>query len=242
MKRFVGNMEQSGSSLPPEYTAEFAPIFTNGRQVVGSVSETLQETNHFFHTTLPTLQSNWGINNVSSVEMSTCFARGVLTDSERNALEQLFSQLYSVPLSDVHSNSTFYKFKDLTLNGKRLGSWQSRSSNSSILTASWYPSFFGCDGSRDTRPVRVNYFAKHVVTIQATPITHLLFSPSWFKAHPERMHYGKPISIWQCDIFEEGACTSLLPIQLIEARTVSLIDKLSIGVNDTVLIVCPCLD
>lgn len=244
MKRFVSDMEQSCSSLPQEYMAEFAPIFMHGRQVVGSVSETLQESNHPFavHQTMPNLKNTWGIDNLTNVHIPTCFTRGVLTDTEIEGLRQIFSRLYSVPSADVDVNSAIYKFKELILNGRRFGSQGSRSSSSSIVMAVWYPNLFGFDGNHDIRPATINYFAKHVVTIRSTPTTHLMFSSSWFKTQPKRLHYGKPISIWQCDIYEEVTCTSFLPIQLIVSRTVSLIGKLDFGACESVLLVCSCIE
>lgn len=243
MKRFAGDMEQFCATLPQEYTTQFASVFTR-RQVVGSVSETLQESVHCATVTLPDLQCNWGMAQLKNIQLPTCFSRGVLSNSETDGLKIFFARLYSVSLADVNVNSVTYKFKEITFNGKIIGSKGSRSSNSSVVMASWFPNLLCVDdiSNQDTRPARINYFMKHVVLIRNTPITHVMFSVSWFKSRQERFHYGKPISIWECDIFEDDPCTSFLPIQLIVGRTVSLVDKLNFGACESVLLVCPCID
>ncbi len=98
MKRFAGDMEQFFATLPQEYTTQFAPVFTHSRQVVGSVSETLQESVHCATVTLPDLLNL----KISNYQLPTCFSRGVLSNSETDGLKIFFARLYSVSLADVN--------------------------------------------------------------------------------------------------------------------------------------------
>ena len=68
-----------------------------------------------------------------------------------------------------------------------------------------------------------------------------MFSALWFKRHLMADTYGSPISIWECDIFDLPDVSSIVPIQFIRSRTVSLIDKLD-DTYGTVLFVSPCID
>ena len=127
---------------------------------------------------MPNLQSTWGMDHIANVQTPTCFSRGVLSISEIDGLKLIFFTALFSSSNRFVCNSTIYKFKELMFNGRRYGSLRSRSSSSSIVMASWYPNVFGLDGNYDSRPAQINYFAKHVATIQTTPITHILFSSS----------------------------------------------------------------
>ena len=94
---------------------------------------------------------------------------------------------------------------------------------------------------QEIRPARINYLAKHTVTVQEERYEHLLVSVSWFKHHPLENIFGKPVSIWECDLFETPGVHSVIPVQFIRSRTVSLIDKIQEH-DPTVLFVVPCVD
>ena len=51
--------------------------------------------------------------------------------------------------------------------------------------------------------------------------------------------YGKPITVWENDLFETGVY-NLLPVQFILSRTVSLIDNVEELGN--ALLVVPCIE
>ena len=57
----------------------------------------------------------------------------------------------------------------------------------------------------------------------------------FFKNHPEKDICGKPVTIWECDIFD--FCT-ISPIDVVKCRTVSLVDKLTDAIGN-VLFVSP---
>lgn len=56
----------------------------------------------------------------------------------------------------------------------------------------------------EDRPVRINHFAVHTFPLSdiACDVKMILFSASWFKFHPNKDSCGKPVTIWECDIFE----------------------------------------
>ena len=62
-------------------------------------------------------------------------------------------------------------------------------------------------------------------------------SLSWFQFHPQMNYFGKPLSVWSHDLFEPGS--HIIPIQFVQSRLVSIIGEIH---DETVLIVCPCID
>ena len=57
-------------------------------------------------------------------------------------------------------------------------------------------------------------------------MTHLLVNLSWFKYHPKNVAFGKPITLWYHDLFEDCGIHSFIPVQFIRSRSASFIDKL----------------
>lgn len=159
--------------------------------------------------------------------------RDVFTQSEIDGLKLLYSELASVPSSNMEIPNAFLKYQQVTIFEKVLGSYSCRSAASSVVMAVQNP-------LTAERPAKVNYFARHTVTIANTQHTFLLFRASWYKPHRNKDAYGKPITVWENDIYETPDSRSVIPIQFITSRTVSLTDKLPCG--ETVLLVCPCID
>ena len=52
---------------------------------------------------------------------------------------------------------------------------------------------------------------------------YLLVSLSWFLYHPKFESKGKPITAWCHDLFEPSGVHTIVPVQLIKNRVVSLI-------------------
>ena len=71
--------------------------------------------------------------------------------------------------------------------------------------------------------------------------THLLVSLSWYSRHPLRNHYGKPLSVWEFDMFEMPGIYSYVPVQFIVSRMVSLVDKIN-ECYPSVLFIIPLVD
>ena len=108
-------------------------------------------------------------------------------------------------------SSAYLKYQQMTVNGKQIGVHKSRFSSSSIIMAIQNP-------SNEERPARVDYFAKHNAIVQGILHTFLLFHASWFKPHKSKLKFGKPITVWESDIFEQHDYQSILPVQMIKQQ------------------------
>ena len=136
-----------------------------------------------------------------------------ITQRVLQELKQLYAKLFSVPEYSRELPVSYRKYTTLKLNRKQLGSHRIRSSSSSVVMVSWNYKLFGpsmCTTSSvqssedgEDRPVRINYFAVHTCTLceTARDVKIILFSASWFKFHPNKDSCGKPVTIWECDIF-----------------------------------------
>ena len=140
------------------------------------------------------------------------------------------------------------QYSSVVINDKQLGTHRTRSASSSIVLVNWDHTLFGQGSSTNglestmspqvARPARINYFAKHVATINGQTHTYLLVSLSWFTLHPKSSDFGKPVMVCYYDVFEVGGMHSLVPIQFVKCRTVSLVDKLD---GESVLFLSPCI-
>ena len=127
----------------------------------------------------------------------------------------------------------------MVVKGRQLGVYKSRFCSSSIVFAKWDSNIFDSCCISNLRAARIDSFYKHTVTINGNSKAHLLVSLSWYKFHPKHSDFGKPVTVWYCDLFEYYDVYSLVPVQFIVIRTVGLIDKLD---GESVLFAVPCLD
>ena len=149
-----------------------------------------------------------------------------------------------IDIPDIHR-----RYSTLSVNKRQLGSYTSRSTSSSVVLALWNPRIFGFSctsnsmsvSNNEERPVRINYFARHCITIDGTAHSLTVASVSWYKHHMLKDFYGEPITIWECDIFEVGGCHSIIPVQFIIKRTISLTDVFQ-PTNSHALFICPCVE
>ena len=156
----------------------------------------------------------------SSIEESDCdlrvphnCTRSTFDSTELDRLTQLFAVLY--PLSTIRDiASTFSKYLVVEIQGNVYGSYKSRSRNLSIILA---------ELGAETRPARINYFAKVASLVDGVHCNHVVVYLSWFKHHAQKNKCGKPVTIWEYDLFDEHG---FIPIEHIVCRTVSLIDEL----------------
>ena len=70
--------------------------------------------------------------------------------------------------------------------------------------------------------------------------SQILVSVSWYKKHKDKDCFGKPITIWECDLFETS-CFDLIPLAYVICRTISLVDVLD-TTGSNALIICPCIN
>lgn len=232
MRRFMENMTMCmATSLPEEYQKDFMSILSSKR-VVGTLSDDLEFP-------LPTPLSDqlplsyWLMNSEKKFNLPKYSSRGIFTRYQVDGLKQLYSELAGVPQSEIEVPSAFVKYQHITMYGKQVGAHRSRSSSSSLVMA------LQKQGAEE-RPATIKYFAKHAVTIQNTRYAFLLFHCWWYKSRMDKNVFGKPVTVWESDIYEPDDCYSILPVQAIKCRTVSLLDSISTG--ETVLLVTPCID
>ena len=119
------------------------------------------------------------------------------------------------------------------------------------VLATWKRSIFGAPVASGIslpvdplRAARIEDFYLHTVNMMnGTKFEHLLVSLSWFLYHPNFDSKGKPNTVWSHDLFEPCGVHSLVPIQFIKCRAISLICSNSgIVPGESVLLVCPCVE
>ena len=159
----------------------------------------------------------------NDIELPHNYKRCILSSSEVIELAQHFSLEIS---STNYIASIYYKYSTINIKGKTYGSFTSRSKNASIV-------FIYIN--KETRPAKIHFFAKIAVVVDGISYFHILAYLSCFKDHPEKEYCGKPVTIWDCDLFEPS---QFVPIQSIKCRTVSLIDKFN-DVYGNILFVSP---
>ena len=205
MQRFLSDTQIMRIPMPNEYEEEFKPLLNFQRRIVGTV----------------------GSSDVDNEQMQLPHSakRSVFNSSELDEIKKVLLRLNST-CKEIEVCSTFTKYSTIKMKGIVYGSAQSRAKNTSIVFA---------ELETETRPARIEYFAKVSVTIDGTSKTVVMVCMKWYKNHCDRDACGKPVTIWECDIFD--LCT-LSPLDIIKCRTVSLVDKLNDSTGN-VLFVSP---
>ena len=238
MNRFVMDTLLQGTKLPEEYSDELSEHFTNPRDVklVGSLADTI--------CSMPVSSTG------SDIVLPSHRSRFILMELQIQELQQLLSSLLGDLTSNVEITSACCKYVSIKVNGKQIGAYTSRSRASSIVLALWKSNLFGypllsdteLEGTNPTellRAARINHFIYHSVSVRGSVSYYLSVSLSWYQCHPKLLSLGKPLTVWCHDLFEPGGVHSIVPIELIKHRTVSLVDSVD---GETVLIVNPCVE
>ena len=179
----------------------------------------------------------------------SCRSKYMLDSCQQRLVGELYAKLYGAHSSDIDMPSICWKYTSVTIRGKVLGCHNNHSHSSSVVSALWRNDLFGhplssivedlVSTDQMVRPARINSFRLHRLQIHDENITFLLVTLSWFKFHPGMLRLGKPLTIWCSTVFEIDGIYSIVPIQLIQSRTISLISDLN---NEPVLIMCPCIN
>ena len=230
-----------------QFRDEFMEFLDESNEQVGSLGTTFRAS--FKWPPISSLQVpfNWSLDVIKhAVWLPKHYVRGIFDSSELLLLNQLYTHLYSVGSSDIEIPSSFFKYTSIRIFTNVLGAYKSRSSSSCVVMALWDSTFFinshdNLASEKLYRPARINFFVKHTVSIKGKFTTHLLVSLSWYKHHPLQNHYGKPLSVWECDLFEMPGIYSYVPIQLVSCRTASLVDNIS-DFDPPLLFVVPLVD
>ena len=154
-----------------------------------------------------------------------------MTARELAELKELYSKLLHVQISSINAPN---KYQQIYIAGKLFGSIKSRSASSSIVMAVRHP-------SSEVRAAHIHFYAQHTVIIDEKTCVFLLFYPAWYKPHQQGDMYGKPVSLWEPDCFELSDTYTLLPVQFISSRTVSLTDTCTLS-SETILLTCPIVE
>ena len=209
MKRFLSDTEVMRMSLPDEFSEDFKPLISFQRSPVGTLgSDTVFQPSSSDNTELP-----------------HSYCKCAFDSFEMDNLTEFLATVHSLS-NNLAINTTYSRYATINIEGKTFGSYKSRSKNSSIIIAEL------CD---QYRPARINYFAKVSLLVDRAHCSHILAYVNWFKHHTQKDVCGKPVTVWECDLFD---LSSFLLVQNIKCRTVSLVDKLD-DVYGNVLFISP---
>ena len=223
MRRFIENNTAMVETLPEEYQEDFASVLLPQR-VVGILRDNLQIPLPSALLSQSSALSYWCMH--SEQELPKYSSRGIFTQVQVVRLKKLYSELIGISGAEIEVPSAFVKYQQFPVCGKLVGACKSRSNSSPLVLA------IRKQGTEE-RPASVKYFAKHIVTIQYVQYTFLLFHCWWYKPRIDKDVFGKPVTVWESDIYELDDHYSIIPIQAITHRTISLVDTISNG--ETVL-------
>ena len=224
MNRFLEDNDFLSVPTPDEFNSDFSNLFP-AKVVSVSFFEAVSTGSYLLD---------------STIYFPKHHTKALFSDLEVNELRQLYSRIYAIEPNSFELNQSFKKYTYVSLYDKTIGGANSRSRSTSIVMAHWNECFFGPNsGSEENRPVKIDYFAEHTIVLNGGYLTHALVYASWFKYRPNKDVYGEPVTVWECDTFELPGIHSIIPVQLIKGRTISLIDKIH---DESMLFVVPCVD
>lgn len=235
MRRFLRESLILSAELPAEFSEDFVPFIPSPTDS-GSVFDTLCAGS----APQGTSDDYWTCDSsFHSIVIPSYSCRLTFSAAQKDNLIELYSNLYYTSRSSIEISAICMRYTHISIYGKHLGAHNSRMSSSSVVMVTWNNEFFGVSDSCVVRAARINYFCKHATVINGYHKSHLLVNLSWFKYHPKNVAFGKPVTVWYHDLFEPCGIHSMIPIQFIKSRSVSLIDKLD---GESVLFVTPLID
>lgn len=244
MNRFLTDSTLMNLPLPDSFTDEFASLIPHSKRVVGALLDHVVDNTSVVQSNKVLQTFNkCGLNRDFHVTLPKFFAKCIFTSGELCQLQAFYCKLFSLSQdSQLELCSMFRKYRSLQINHKQIGCYNSRSSNSSTVLAVWNHDLFGTPHPDhqpfEHRPVRIHHFAQHFFHVNGQSQSQIFVSVSWYKMHQGNESAGKPITVWECDIFESSN-HNLIPVEFIICRTVSLVDKFGVT-GAHALLVCPC--
>lgn len=238
MKRFLREIQTHAAELPQEFSDQFLPLLP-----LDSASGSLADT--FLHpveiSTTGFNDTFWTMNSLSHmIEVPKYSCRLTLTATQKSHLLELYADIHRVCRSTITNISTLCrKYAHISMYNKLLGTHKSRMSSSSVVFVSWKYDLFGLSNAHAVRAARIDSFCEHVVVINGKPVQHMLVNLSFFKVHPKHSDFGKPVFVCYYDLYESDGLYSLIPVQFIKSRCISLVDKLD---GESVLFIVPIID
>lgn len=240
MNRFSRENDVMSTPLPKEFAEVLNQHIPQARQVTGSLLQGLNRT--ITAEALPAGFSKYCLNCDMNVVLPNSYTRQLFTPNDVLMLQTLYSKLYQTASQDqVEVSFSFRKYKTMRINDKQIGCCKSSSSNSSIVLAIWNHdlSYSNLESPVLHRPVQINYFCHHNIMVDGKSFEHTLMCCSWFQFHPKKDACGKPVTIWEHELFETSAI-NIMPVQFILSRTISLVD--AVDELGRALLVVPCID
>ena len=225
MQRFISDQSVLTLSRPHEFQEDFEHILQINPDERGTLGNSYSSSDN-------PVQFQCAYYSDMQISLPKNYQRCVFSSSAIEDIRQLYSKLYDVPIADIELNSSYQKYSHATVNGKTVGSYRNIRHTSQVVIAKWVFALF----QRDTQALQTpctdleyrpaNFIARHAATVSGTTVIHILFSASWFKPHPHMNWCGKPITIWENDVFELSGISSMIPIQLIQRLFILLISQL----------------
>ena len=238
MNRFCNDRVLMEIQPPSAFSDELSSLIPHSGKEVGTLLDISRNVSNEEHSYFEDLNQPC---SKFHVVLPKYYSKQLFTSEEVHQLELLYSKCYIG--STININSAFRKYKTIKVNDTQLGCHKSRSTSSSIVLAKWDHLLYAIPYSVDRfehRPIKINYFAAHVFEIDGQNRSQILVSVSWYKKHKDKDCFGKPITIWECDLFETS-CFDLIPLAYVICRTVSLVDVLD-TTGSNALIICPCIN
>ena len=114
-------------------------------------------------------------------------------------------------ISELARNRDGRMYQHYSISLKVIDGCNSRSSASSVMMALWDPQYLGPSPGSSTPgavvcPAQIQFLVKHNIKIMGSYCCHLCVSLLWYKHHPRKDLYGKPVSVWENSLNSQG-CT-----------------------------------
>ena len=87
----------------------------------------------------------------------------------------------------------------------------------------------------------LSYYTLQELTLFFNTMLPSMGSPYYGVFVLVQVQYGKPVTLWCSDLFEDDNVYSIIPIQFVKSRAISLLLKAS-EYHESVLAVTPCVD
>lgn len=247
MNRFIHGNEVISTQLPHDFNEELAPTMERLRSVetVDSLDDTMAP--HLSYA--QNITSQWTMPIEASLHSYRSLY--ILDSTEQKDLQYFIFE--TIRFTVIYTLSTLFLL-EVHFNVYKRQSHCGRSICSSIVLATWNSTLFGPmalsfvdnveQNLGDSKPVEISCATRiesifiHTMTFKEKQYSHVLLSLSWFKAHRHMFKIGKPATVWCPDIFESGGTHSIVPVQLLKCRAVSL--NVTID-SERLHAVCPCI-
>jgi len=197
MDRFIRESNLMSFSYPELFSDKFENLMPH--QKSNSLLETTTESHIStlvgLSPEITSLLLRNGRSTTVSYSLPGVATQRVFCDSELASLKFIYSRLFSIAESEVEMSSIYIKYSTIKINNILIGSIKSKSSNTSLVLGLWMQVVFcSLDLNESStsaevtleseeRPLQINFFAKHSVTLNGVHQEIILACVSWFKPH-----------------------------------------------------------